>query len=39
MVALGVGASIAWGAVAILLGRGYEELRRQSDSAHHVNRG
>jgi AAA family ATP:ADP antiporter len=38
MVALGVGASIAWGAVAILLGRGYEELRRQSDSAHHVNR-
>lgn len=28
-VALGVGASIAWGAVAIYLGRGYEKLRRQ----------
>ena len=28
-VAVGVGASIAWGAVAIYLGRGYEKLRRQ----------
>jgi AAA family ATP:ADP antiporter len=27
-VALGVGASIAWGGVALLLGRGYERLRR-----------
>jgi ATP:ADP antiporter, AAA family len=27
-VAVGVGASIAWGAVAVLLGRGYEQLRR-----------
>ncbi len=35
-VAVGVGASIAWGAVAILLGRGYEKLRRHSNGAHHV---
>ena len=27
-VALGIGASIAWGAVAVALGRGYERLRR-----------
>jgi len=36
-VAVGVGASIAWGAVAIMLGRGYERLRRPSDGAHHMN--
>jgi len=38
-VAVGVGASIAWGAVAILLGRGYERLRRHSDGTHHMNGG
>jgi AAA family ATP:ADP antiporter len=38
-VAIGVGASIAWGAVAILLGRGYERLRRHSDGSHHMNGG
>jgi ATP:ADP antiporter, AAA family len=27
-VALGIGASIVWGAVAVALGRGYERLRR-----------
>lgn len=31
-VAIGVGASIAWGAVAVYLGRGYEKLRRQQVS-------
>jgi len=36
-VAVGVGASIAWGAVAILLGRGYEKLRRRSDGMHPMN--
>jgi ATP:ADP antiporter, AAA family len=38
-VAIGVGASIAWGAVAILLGRGYERLRRHSDGAQKTNGG
>lgn len=38
-VVVGVGASIAWGAVAILLGRGYEDLRRQGDGTHHMNGG
>jgi len=30
-VALGIGASIAWGAIAVALGRGYERLRRGSE--------
>ncbi|MBS0388588.1 MAG: hypothetical protein JSR15_08905 [Proteobacteria bacterium] len=32
-VALGVGASIVWGAVAVSLGRGYERLRRAGSRA------
>jgi len=32
-VAVGIGASVAWGAVAVLLGRGYEALRRSGDRA------
>jgi AAA family ATP:ADP antiporter len=35
-VAVGIGASIAWGAVAILLGRGYEKLRRPGGGAHNM---
>jgi AAA family ATP:ADP antiporter len=38
-IAVGVGASIAWGAVAILLGRGYENFRRRNDGAHRANGG
>ena len=33
-VAVGIGASVAWGTVALALGRGYEKLRRRGDDAH-----
>jgi ATP:ADP antiporter, AAA family len=38
-VALGIGASIVWGGIATVLGRGYEKLRAREYSAHNPNPG